>query len=159
MKRQKSIDFNNFRTNDSEELIVRGFYKQLLIYAILLTAFCLGVIIEIVYKFNNSSQYDILTTIIIVGIFLFLVVVFWLKLFDRRIKIVINKIGILSNETGVIEWNEIWYFYIKEYFFKGRNYHYLLIKTKTEIEYKVELTNFDKSYELVRKAIFVNSKK
>lgn len=151
------MNFNLFKTNDADELIARGSYKPLRFYAILLTGFFLGGLIDLYINPKTFHSTDFAISIFISAVFLSTAIFFWYKVYDRKIKMIINKNGIISHKTGIIRWEEIRYFYIQETFFKGRDYHFLILKSTTEKEYKIELSYFDKTFEQVRKAIIINS--
>ena len=151
------MDFNSFISNDSQELIAIGNFKRFKFPAILTTCFFLAGLVQLFFTHNRLNSKHVLPDIFIFVLFLGTALFFWTKVLDKRIKLVINKQGIIINKTGIISWDELRYFHIKEMFFKGRNYHFLILRTLLNEEHKIELSYMNKSYEQVRKAIQDNS--
>ena len=152
------MDFNSFISNDSKEFIAVGNFKRFRFPAILTTCFFLAGLVQLFLTGNKLNSKQILPEIFISAMFLGTASFFWSKVLDKRIKLVINKQGIISNKIGLVSWDDLRYFHFKEIFFKGRNYHFLILNTSVNENRKIELSYLDKSYDQVKKAIQDNNK-
>lgn len=154
----KLMDFTSLISNDSQEFIAVGNFKRFKFPAILTTCFFLAGLIQLFLSGNKLNSKQILPEIFISVMFFGTALFFWSKVLDKRIKLIINKQGIISNKLGLISWDDVKYFYIKEIFFKGRNYYFLILNTSIGEDRKIELSYLDKSYDRVKKAIQDNNK-
>lgn len=155
------MDRNDTILNEPKELVVRGSYKRPIFLAILLSIPCIGLLTESLENWkkliNETNFLMILLVLFIYGMSIY----YWFKVFDKRIKLIINSKGIWSLKTGFIDWSNFWYFYVKEEkTTKAGTFRFIILKKKNdEKDYKIDLTFYDKTYEEVKEAININSKK
>lgn len=96
---------------NTDELVIRNRNYQYLISALIFTVLILWLIAgpydksRVIFK-ENLMAAIILTIALVIGTFYC-----WFKLFDRSIKIIVNKKGIWTKKLGLILWDSIQYYY------------------------------------------------
>ena len=154
------MNYNKFIINDNNELIVRGSHKKVLLYALLFSIPAVGGLLTVNVEDLKSMYFEnIFASILMVTIIYGGPIYFWVKVFDKRIKLIINKNGIWNSKSELLSWDNLWYYHIKEDFIKGTKYHFIIFKNKNnEIDYKIDVTYYDKTYIEILNAIKINSK-
>jgi hypothetical protein len=98
-------------TNTADELVIRKHHYQHLAGALISTVLLIGLVAgpyeksRIIFK-ENLFVAILLTLGLVIG-----AIYCWYSLFDRSVKIVINKKGIWTKKTGLITWDCIQYYY------------------------------------------------
>ena len=89
------MNYNKFIINDNNELIVRGSHKKVLLYALLFSIPAVGGLLTVNVEDLKSMYFEnIFASILMVTIIYGGPIYFWVKVFDKRIKLIINKNGI-----------------------------------------------------------------
>ena len=150
-----------FVTNDPKELIVRGSYKGILWFAILMTIPCIGLLIN---TYDNWKKF--ITGNPVIAIFLLSILyggaLFgWIKVFDKRVKLIINRNGIWYTKTQFIGWDNIEFFqFVEQKAAKAGTFYVLKLKTKNRSKaYKIDITFFDRNYNQIQASINENASK
>lgn len=150
------MNSNRFVINDPNELVARGSHKKVLLYALLFSIPFVGLLT--VNSLKSFYSENLFAAVLLTFIFCVIPIYFWYMVFDKRIKLIINKNGIWSSKMHLVSWNSLWYYHIKEDLIKGTKYHFFIFKIKNSgIDYKVDITFYDKTYIEILNAIKINS--
>jgi hypothetical protein len=150
---------NSFITNDYDELIVRGSHKRIPIYLLFLIVPCVALLTEPFSELKKFFSENLIATILLTAFMFISAGYWWFMVFDKRIKIIINKNGIWNAKSNFIEWKEISSYNFKEETFKTRKFHFLVFRTVgNDKEYKIDISFYNKSYEQIEEAVNTNSK-
>jgi hypothetical protein len=87
------MDLTNFITNDKNELIDRGSYKNILWFAILMTIPCIGLLTDSFANWKSFLLEHLYGGLALLGFTYGVTICAWYKVFDKRIKLIINKNG------------------------------------------------------------------
>jgi hypothetical protein len=151
---------NNFIIGDTNELIIRGSHKKIPFFLLFITIPCIALVIELQKSSQNFFTGNLFVAIFFLTICCGGTAYSWFKFFDKRIRLIINQNGIWMSKSGLIEWNNIWYYHFTEDIVKAREYHCFAFKIKSDhTEYKIDITFLDKAYQQIQEAISINSKK
>jgi hypothetical protein len=149
---------NKFIIDDPNELIVNGSHKKVILYALLFSVPCLGFLTQTLDNLKSFYLENLFVSVLLTSLLYGLAIYFWFMVFDKRIKLIINKNGIWTSKTSLVSWNSLWYYHMKEDFVKGEKYHLFFFKIKnSDIDYKVDITFCNKTYVEIINAIKSNS--
>ncbi len=152
------MNYNKFIINETNELIVKGSHKKVLLYAFLFSIPCVGLLTGNMESLKTFFLNNLVVSILTITLFYGIPICFWFKVFDKSIKLIINKNGIWNSKSDFIVWDNLWYFHIKEEFINGEKYHFFIFKIKNnEIDYRIDVTFYDKTYIEILQAIKINS--
>ena len=148
-------DATQFITNDPKELIARGSHKGILWFAILMTIPSIGLLTD---TYNNWKKFIIESPVISI---LLLSLIYggalfgWIKVFDKRVKLIINRNGIWYSKYQFTSWDNIECFeFIVQKTAKVGTFYVLKLKTKNRSKpYKIDITFFDKNYNQIQTSI------
>jgi hypothetical protein len=152
-------DLAPFITNDPKELVVIGSHKGILWFAILMTVPCIGVLTDSYDNWKKFISGSPVGAIFLLSIFYGGALFGWIKVFDKRIKFIINRDGIWYSKTQFVSWDNIESLSFEEQkTAKAGTFYLLKLKTKNRSKpYKIDITFFDKSYNQIQTAINENA--
>jgi hypothetical protein len=158
MKRSEKPEI--YATNHSDELIVKGPNKKAVLYAILMTIPCIGLLAGPISEWIISIKEHFITVPLLLMVFYGIAAFFWFKVFDRKIKLIINQNGLWTKSTGFVYWESVWYYYLRERrTFKAGTFYDLFFKLRDdEKDYKLEITFLNTDYNKIRRAIKLNAR-
>lgn len=150
---------NSFITNDYDELIVKGSHKKIPIYLLFLIVPCLVLLTEPFSELKKFYSKNLIAATLLTAFIFISAGYWWFMVFDKRIKIIINKNGIWNSKSKFIKWKEISSYHFKEEIFKTRKFYFLVLRTVgDDKEYKIDISFYNKPYEQIEEAMNINSK-
>src|SRR5215213_3230679 len=124
-------DVTPFITSDPKELIVRGSHKGILWFAILMTIPCIGLLTDTYDNWKKFITGNPVIAIFLLSIFYGAVLFGWIKVFDKRVKLIINRNGIWCSKTQFIDWDNIELFeFVEQKTAKAGTFYVLKLKKK-----------------------------
>lgn len=152
-------DVTPFITNDPKELIVRGSHKGVLWFAILITIPCIGVLTDSYDNWKKFITGSPVGAIFLLAIFYGGALFGWIKVFDKRIKLIINRHGIWYSKTQFVNWDNIESFGFEEQkTAKAGTFYVLKLKTKIRGKpYRIDITFYDKNHNEIQASINENA--
>src|SRR5215212_4246499 len=100
-------DPNQFITNDPKELIVRASHKGILWFAILMTIPSIGLLTDSYGNWKKFITENPVAAIVLLSVIYGGALFGWIKVFDKRVKLIINRNGIWHSKFQFIGWENI----------------------------------------------------
>lgn len=82
---------------------------------------------------------------------------FWIKYFDKKTKLIIDRDGIWTKKTDIIPWKDIWYLFFKETRGKWKSLELKIKLRNSETEYSIDLSAMDQTEQDILDALRYNS--
>ncbi len=157
----KSDTPENHISNHPNELIVRGSHKRVIFLAVLMLIPCIGLFTDGLKNLLTLLREHYITSPLLLLVIYAGAIYLWIKVFDKKIKLIINEKGMWYGKTGFVQWTDLWYYYFKENrTSKAGRFYYLIFKIREAAEdHTVDITFFDKTYGQIQQAIKANAAK
>jgi hypothetical protein len=118
----------------------------------------LPLLFAILFRWKTILKWPIAEKISFAIFILWIIIYFLFKILDNRPRLIVSNSGITTKKQ-MIKWHEIEYFWMEKHKDYRQHFFYFHFKQKDSAkEYKIETSNFNKSYHEIYSAIITYSK-